>query len=183
MSHTKVICISGKAGHGKDAAGKFIKSCLEEQGKTVVIAHYADLVKYICKKFFHWNGEKDEYGRTLLQTVGTEIVRAQNPNYWVDFLVSMLELFGNGWDYMIIPDWRYPNEAERFIEIGVETTRIRVVRPDYESGLTEEQKVHSSETVLDSYQGFDYVITATEQMTLMLKCAEVVTSLLKGESK
>ena len=183
MANTKVICISGKAGHGKDMAGKFIKECMESYGKIVVIAHYADLVKYICKTFFHWDGVKDDYGRSLLQKVGTEIVRAENPNYWVDFLISILSMFGGEWDYMIIPDWRYPNEAERFLEVGVETTRIRVVRPDYESSLTPEQQSHSSETVLDSYDKFDYTISATDQMQLLMKCAEVVTSLLKGESK
>ncbi len=41
-------------------------------GYKVLIAHYADLVKYVAKTFFEWNGEKDEYGRSLLQHIGTE---------------------------------------------------------------------------------------------------------------
>ena len=61
----KVILISGKARHGKDATAHFIKNALETDGYSVLVAHYGDLVKYICKTFFGWNGEKDDNGRTL----------------------------------------------------------------------------------------------------------------------
>ena len=43
----KVICISGKAQHGKDTSAKLIKMILEANGYKVLIAHYGDLVKYI----------------------------------------------------------------------------------------------------------------------------------------
>ena len=79
----KVICISAKARHGKDQSAEFLKEIFEAQGKKVLITHYADLVKYVCKTFFNWNGEKDDYGRTLLQTVGTDIVGAQQKDFWV----------------------------------------------------------------------------------------------------
>jgi hypothetical protein len=157
MSHTKVICISGKAGHGKDAAGKFIKSCLEEQGKTVVIAHYADLVKYICKKFFHWNGEKDEYGRSLLQEVGTDTIREENPNYWVDFVIDIIKRFKHKWDFVLIPDCRFPNEATQ-MQKYFPTYVIRVVRPNYKTKLTQEQQQHASETAMDNFN-YDYIIS------------------------
>ena len=86
----KVVCISGKAQHGKDTTAGMMKTALESMGHTVLIAHYGDLVKYVCRTFFGWNGEKDAYGRSLLQKVGTDIVREQRPNYWVDFVKDML---------------------------------------------------------------------------------------------
>ena len=58
----KVVCISGKAQHGKDTMASMIKECLEDYGKHVVIVHYADLLKYICRTFFGWDGNKDENG-------------------------------------------------------------------------------------------------------------------------
>ena len=58
----KVICISGKAGHGKDTFAGFLKKSLEEQYKRVLITHYGDLIKYVCEKFFEWDGMKDEKG-------------------------------------------------------------------------------------------------------------------------
>ena len=72
----KVVCISGKAQHGKDTTAGMMKTVLESMGHTVLIAHYGDLVKYVCRTFFGWNGEKDAYGRSLLQKVGTDIVRS-----------------------------------------------------------------------------------------------------------
>ena len=148
----KVICISGKAGNGKDYSANCLKDKLTEDGKKVLITHYADLVKYICTKFFDWNGEKDEYGRHLLQYVGTDIVRAQNPNYWVDFVIDMLRMFGNNWDCVLIPDCRFPNEIDKLKEAGFNVTHMRVVRPNYDNGLTAEAKNHLSETALDNVE-------------------------------
>ena len=108
----KVVCISGKAQHGKDTTAGMMKTALESMGHTVLIAHYGDLVKYVCRTFFGWNGEKDAYGRSLLQKVGTDIVREQRPNYWVDFVKDMLSMFPNEWDFVLIPDSRFPNEID-----------------------------------------------------------------------
>ena len=86
----KVLCISAKAQHGKDTAAGIIKEYLESKGKRVLITHYADLVKFVCTKFFNWDGQKDEKGRTLLQYVGTDVISSQQPSYWVDFVISIL---------------------------------------------------------------------------------------------
>ena len=102
--------------NGKDFIAKEIKSQLEQNGNKVLITHFADLLKYICKSFFDWNGKKDDEGRTLLQYVGTDIIRENNPNYWVKFLVGILEMFYNEWDYVLIPDCRFPNEVDIFKE-------------------------------------------------------------------
>lgn len=146
----KVICISGKARHGKDTTASLIREVLEERGNKVLITHYADLVKYICRTFFEWDGNKDERGRHILQHVGTDVVRAKAPNYWVDFVVGILELFGNEWDYVLIPDTRFPNEVDVMRE-KFGAMHIRVVRPDLISPLTEEQQNHPSEVALDDY--------------------------------
>lgn len=146
----KVILVSGKAQHGKDTAAQYIKAELEEHGETVLIAHYADLVKYICKTFFGWDGSKDEYGRHILQYVGTDVIRSRYPNYWVDFLSEILSIFSDEWDFVIIPDTRFPNEVSRMVEAGFDVTHIRVMRDNFVSPLTEEQQKHLSETALDN---------------------------------
>ena len=48
----KVIAISGKAQNGKDTTAGLLKSALEADGYKVLITHYADLLKYICKQFW-----------------------------------------------------------------------------------------------------------------------------------
>ena len=130
----KVVCISGKAQHGKDTTASLIKECLEERGERVLVAHYADLLKYICRTFFGWDGNKDE----------------KAPDYWVDFLAGFLEIFDNEWDWVLIPDTRFPNEVD-LMKDKFDATHIRVVRPNFVSPLTTEQQNHPSEVALDDY--------------------------------
>ena len=146
MSKPTVILLSGKSGNGKDFAANILKEQLEACNKKVLVTHYADLLKYICKTFFNWDGQKDEFGRSLLQHIGTDIVRKKNPDEW---------------DYVLIPDTRFLNEIKtmeyhcKYLDINVFT--IRINRPHYKSNLTKEQQEHPSETALDVY-GFDYYI-------------------------
>lgn len=153
----KIVCISGKAQHGKDTTAGILKKVLESNGKKVLITHYAGLVKYICREYFGWDGKKDEAGRGLLQYVGTDVVREQRPNFWVEFVVSVLQLFPNQWDYVLIPDCRFPNEIDAMKEAGFDVFSLRVVRNNFESPLTKKQQQHPSETALDDYQ-FDTVL-------------------------
>ena len=146
----KVICISGKAQHGKDTTATILKAALEGRNNKVLIFHYADLLKYLCREYFGWNGEKDDTGRTLLQYVGTDVVRKQNPNYWVNFAVDFLKLFENEWDYILIPDCRFPNEVNT-MQTHFDCIHLRVRRDNFNSPLSSEQQKHISETALDDY--------------------------------
>ena len=153
-----VILLSAKSGHGKDFIANIMKEKLEQKGNKVLITHYADLLKYILKTFFDWDGQKDEHGRHLLQYVGTDVIRKQNPNYWVDFVKDIIIMFSNNWDYILIPDARFPNEITRMFCSNFRTISIRITRLNYISKLTDEQQQHESETALDSYS-FDYYMT------------------------
>ena len=156
---TKVICISGKAQSGKDTTASLLAKLLISHGKSARILHNADLLKYICKTFLDWNGEKDERGRTLLQYVGTDIIRKECPDYWVDFLTGIVRFFHERWDYVIIPDTRFPNELAKWKKEGHEVIHIRVHR-EYDNGLSEMQSNHPSELAMDDYP-YDYYIENT----------------------
>jgi len=153
----KIICISGKAQHGKDTTAKFLQEQLENNGYRVKITHFADHLKHICKDYFGWDGVKDEKGRNILQHIGTEVIRERSPDYFADYLVNFLSMFYDEWDYVIIPDCRFPNEFEIFTAYGMDAILLRVVRPGFLSPLTQEQQAHPSETALDNYE-HDFVI-------------------------
>lgn len=160
MSKPIIIAISGHAQNGKDTCAQMFEHALKDKGKRVLVAHYADLLKYICKQFFNWDGKKDEAGRTLLQHVGTEVVREKYPDFWVDFIHTILTLFPDEWDYVIIPDTRFPNELSGGkYEGAFKTIHVRVNRtdPSFKSPLTHEQQTHPSETALDGYE-YNYLI-------------------------
>ena len=164
----KVFCISGKARHGKDTAAQDIRKVLWGYGKRVLITHNADLLKYICSSYFGWNGEKDECGRTLLQYVGTDVVRVKRPTFWVDFIADILDLFNDVWDYVIIPDCRFPNEIDSLRQRGLDVTHVKVTRDGFDNGLTDEQKAHISETALDGVAP-DYTIDNSGSLVDLLK--------------
>jgi hypothetical protein len=159
----KVCCISAKARHGKDTAAAMIAEYLESKGKRVLITHYADLLKFICVKYFGWNGDKDEAGRTLLQRIGTDVIGAKQPEYWAKFIVDILKFFEDEWDYVLIPDCRYPIEVST-MEDNFDTVVLRVERPGFESNLTEEQKKHASEVMMDDYP-FDALLYNDSDLT------------------
>lgn len=153
----KVILISGKAQNGKDTTASILKQTLVDNGDRVLITHYADLLKYICTNYFGWDGKKDDKGRQMLQYVGTDVIRKQNPTLWVDFVAMILKYFKGNWDYVIIPDCRFPNEITRMIKAGFDTIHLRVHRPNFESPLTQEQQNHPSETSLDNFGADVYI--------------------------
>lgn len=163
----KFICISGKARHGKDTVAEILRSELAFWGNRVLVIHFADLLKYICKTYFGWDGNKDEAGRTLLQQVGTDCVRRQNPNFWVDFVLQMATLFADKWDYIIVPDARFPNEIERIKE-KFGAVHIRVVRSQSVGELTQAQSTHESEVALDDVIP-DYLIENSGSMADLKK--------------
>lgn len=145
----KIILISGKAQNGKDTTAEILHRQLASDGNRVLITHYADLLKFICRNYFGWNGKKDDAGRQMLQYVGTDVIRKKNPTLWVDFVSMILGYFHENWDYVIIPDCRFPNEVTTLSDSGFDTIHVRVTRENFASPLTKEQQQHPSETALD----------------------------------
>ena len=175
----EVILISGKAGHGKDTLAGFLKELMEKDGKSVLITHYGDLLKHLCRNLFNWDGKKDEHGRHLLQYVGTDVIRKQDPDYWVKFMHKLLELFKDEWDYVLIPDTRFPNEIEGMADFNPK--HIRIVRPGFNM-LTEEQQKHPSETALDNYSNIWEIVANYEPIERLRKTAEGVYKRIKNDN-
>jgi len=174
----RVILISGKAQHGKDTMAAYIKEGLEKCGRKVIVTHYADLVKYVCATYFGWDGKKDERGRHLLQYIGTDVVRANDQDYWARFVYEIAKMFKDEWDYMIIPDVRFPNEVSIFKDSEFETYHLRVVRDNFDDGMTEEQRNHTSETALDDCKPDKVIENNGTLDDLMHKAIEIIAEII-----
>ncbi len=147
----RVILVSGSAQNGKDSTAFIIKELLENQKKKVLIIHYADNLKLFCKNYLGWNGDKTSVeGRKLLQWFGTDVVRKNYKDTWVDMIVALLKGIKTLYDYIIIPDVRFPNEIDKMYD-NFDCVTVRVIRPDFDNGLTDEQKNHPSEIALKDY--------------------------------
>lgn len=159
MSERKLILIAGNAGHGKDSFAYFLSEKYKEEGKTAMIFHYADILKIVCKEYYSWNGEKDAAGRTLLQTVGTDIGRKNDENLWVNILKSLIENVildekMSPPDRVIIADCRFENEISAWKDNPTkfdEVALVRVIRAGYENELLFSQKQHASENNIYSF--------------------------------
>ena len=178
----KVILISGKAEAGKTTTANIIKTFLGAHWKKVACIPYGQYVKDTAKLIWNWDGEKDKKGRELLQWWGTDIVRAQDPNFWVDSVVRLAKVIDKYVDYLIVDDCRFINEIEawraiKYVALDSATDAlanrqrfsdiiaIRVERPGHENALTPEQRRHPSETELDDYI-FDITIKAIDKAGL-----------------
>lgn len=183
VCNMNIILISGHAQNGKDTTANAMSEILKEMNYKTLIIHYADFLKYAAKEYFGWNGKKDEVGRSLLQHLGTEVVRTNNPNCWVNIVKEFIIGLGNEVDFVLIPDCRFENEMDWADDIPeITPVKIRVNRPDFDNGLTEEQRNHSSEISLDSYNKFNYVIDNSGSMddlctTLMFVTQSIIQSI------
>lgn len=149
MSH--VILLSGKAEAGKTLAANIIKEEIETLGKTALIMSFAGYLKFICKSYYKWDGKKNEEGRSLLQRLGTDVVRKKNPDFWAKTVFDFIATFDGEFDYFILDDTRFENEIDIFQEYDPFCyTSIRIVRLDHENSLSIEQRNHPSETSLDN---------------------------------
>lgn len=164
----KIILISGKAENGKSTAANYLKECLESFGNRVVITRFAYYLKDLAKRYCDWDGEKDEKGRSLLQTLGTDIIRQKlnKPNFHVSRICEDIEICKDYVDYVIIDDTRFPNEiyySKAIFNSDVISVRINRINEDgseYNSSLSPTQKNHISETALDNFD-FDYIIKSS----------------------
>lgn len=155
MSKPVIVTISGAAQHGKDTAAARLLFLAEQNNHKAIRIAYADYLKYLAKAYFNWNGEKDEVGRTLLQQIGTEKVRTVNPDFWVETVLNLVQTLFMDYDYVFIPDARFPNEINLWFDY-FDVFSIKVVRPDFSNGLTAEQLAHPSE---NSLAGFPFDAT------------------------
>ena len=57
---------------------------------------------------------------------------------------------------MLIPDCRYKNEAFGFLDFDYKN--IRIERPNFDNGLTPEQKSHISEIEMNTFSEYDEII-------------------------
>lgn len=162
-----VINVSGKAGSGKDTFADMLKTELEQKGYKVCRVNYADYLKYILTKFFNWDGQKDEKGRKMLQTIGTDVIRKRNPDFWVEIVAYTIQYLSDYFDFVICGDCRFPNENDYWVEqwssispfdsAVKQVFSINITRLNFETKLTTEQLQHSSENAMKDYV-FDYEV-------------------------
>jgi len=164
----KIVGIAGKKGSGKDTVASYL--CKKYGFYKIALA---DPVKAGVAAFFGWSlidvyNKKEEIDsfwkikiRKPLQVLATEVFRERlgeffpelgwvGENFWV--LRWIKEYKNKKLERVVIPDIRFVNEIEEFRK-RFNFYVIRVIRD-----LGSDEDTHRSETELDNYDKFDFVL-------------------------
>ncbi len=153
----KIYLVSGKARHGKDTFSGYLKDVYTSNGKKVIVTQLAKYIKYYAKEITGWNLTEEDKPRELLQKLGTNIIREklQMEDLFIKRMIDDIKIFSCFYDAIIISDVRLKKEIDDLRKCYPSLVAINIFRPDFDNGLTEEQKNHKTEIDLDDYDNFD----------------------------
>ena len=118
--------------------------------------------------------------RLFLQKLGTEGGRAVHPNLWINALYSnyfpLTYSDRGGYEYpnWIITDCRFPNEVSAVKQRG--GIVIRIERSDLLRLGKEDTDRHPSETALDNFKDWDFVIDNNNSKESLIKSVNYLIS-------
>lgn len=155
-----IILISGKARHGKTTFAKMLKEAHALIGRKAVATSYAKYLKLYARELTDWNGENETKPRDFLHNLGTTIRKdLDKPEFLVERLNDDIDVYKLFVETVIIDDARLPLEIEYFKTKYHESVKtLRIVRPNFESDLNENERSHETELKLDNYDSYDYTI-------------------------
>lgn len=157
----QIFILSGKARSGKETVSEIIKNYYHD--KKVVTLSFAFYLKEYAKKISGWDGSENEKPRELLQQLGVELIKEKiDDKLLIKRVLEDIEIYSYFFDVIIITDARLIDEVEYIKNKYPNSKVIRIIRDEYENNLTESQKNHITETGLDDYNKFDYIVKNKE---------------------
>ena len=112
--NTKIIMLAGKARAGKDTTASFIKEYWEKNNLKVINFQFSFYIKYYAKLISSWDGSEETKPRTLLQELGTEVIRNKlnKAEMFIERQIDDIEIYSYFYDAIIVPDIRLPKEID-----------------------------------------------------------------------
>lgn len=161
----KVFIISGKARSGKGTVAKIIEDYYKE--KKCITISFAYYLKDYVKRITGWDGSENTKPRELLQQLGIELIKNKIDNkLLINRILQDIEVFSYFYDIIIISDARLVDEVASIKNVYSDSISIRVNRNE-DNNLTLSEKNHITETGLNDYNNFDYIIDNTNYNKLM----------------
>jgi hypothetical protein len=153
----KVFIFAGHARNGKNTCADFVKDyCTKNNLKYIDLA-YSSYIKNYATKISNWDGREETKPRELLQQLGTNIIRNKlGDEFFIENIIKDIKVYSFFFDVITISDARFPKEIDLIKKEFPNVYAVHVVRPNFDNGLTEEQKNHPTETALDNYNNYDY---------------------------
>lgn len=122
----------------------------------------------------NWTEDKTNITRLILQIVGTNIFRKYvDDDYWIKQLIKKV----NGYteDFIIVTDTRFPNEIDLPHKL-IENRIVISIKVERNTGIV---STHASETSLDEYEWFDYVVDNNSNLETLQQSARTILDDIK----
>lgn len=150
----KIFIISGKAKSGKNTLANMI--CDFYKDKKCIQISYAHYLKNYVKNITGWDGDESNKPRDLLQSIGIDLIKNKiDKHLLIRRVIEDIKVYSYFYDIIVVTDARLLDE----IEIPKKYFNVTTIRiNNSNNNLTNEQKNHITETNLDNYEQFDYVI-------------------------
>ena len=161
----RIFLVAGKAGSGKGEVAKIIKEYYIYKLQSCVITEYSKSLKKFAEELTDWDGNPNTKPRKYLQELGDKI-REIDEEYFVKNMLDDLKIYETLVDNVVISDVRFPLEIEE-IKLNYDNVYAICVENQFsKSNLSVEEQAHISETALDSYAEFDYIIANDDRAVL-----------------
>lgn len=153
----KIFIITGKANSGKDTTAEFINNYVKLKGLKAVNLQFSYYIKMYAKEISGWDGSEDSKPRSLLQTLGTDIIRKQiDEMLFINRIIQDIMVYSYYFDVITISDGRLPIEIDSIKNTFSNAYSVNVIRPNYENNLDNKERKHLTEIALDSYNNYDF---------------------------
>ena len=175
-----IVLINAVARSGKDTFAEMLVSCLNHQNKLGIILPNALGVKEVASKVYGWNGDKDEKGRSLLIDItntGYKYDKYFWENYSNQHLRHLEKMVNYKFDYVLVPDFRYPVTKTYYECLGYRVVTIYIARPEFDNELGV-NKYDVSEMPLDVE--FDFTVLNDSDLDNLRVYARHISSKLMG---
>ena len=155
----RVFVIAGKSGSGKGEVAKFINEYYIYKLQKNVVTSYSKYLKLFAQELTDWDGVSANKPRDFLQSFGTKI-RNYDKRFFTKRMIEDVAVYElDGVDNIIISDARMPDEIDEIRNNFDDVYAIYVENQFSPSKLTVEQQAHITETALEGYNDFDYVLS------------------------
>lgn len=162
-----IFVLSGKAKSGKNLIADKIENYYKN--KRCIQISYAFYLKNYVKNIYGWSGSEEDKPRELLQKIGIDLIKNKiDSNLLIRRVCEDIKVYSYFYDIIIITDARLKDEIEIPKRLFNNVVTIRIDSIYYDKKMTIEQMNHITETNLDNYDKFDYVINDFDKLEEIL---------------
>lgn len=155
----KIIILAGKARAGKDTFASFVKDYATNNNLKCANLQFSYYIKMYAKLLSNWDGNDETKPRTLLQQLGTEVIRYQIDNeFFIKRIIDDIKVLSYFCDVITISDARLPEELDLVTKAYNNSIKVKIERPTLESELSAKEQQHATEIGLNNYTNYDYTI-------------------------